>query len=350
MKAFISDFNNVLLELRNRVDTVRDVRSADIIILWQDVRGSQKEIATLNKLYMNKHLIVVQHGRGATRDYLPPNSFELIADRICVWGPAEAERLYKAKIDKERVVVTGSPLLNVLKQYPRKPQSENVIVFCPVITSHEEPDNIQTYMELKKIEYSKVQELLDEKKSILKESWHAWAMDENCATEHQIPYDLLRKNFFLVSKLTDIHDKELYFGPYVKTSPINKSHIIDGIKLLSASSCVVGMEEGTYQLMASYYGIPTVIVDNFQYGTYGGVQNYSTESIHTDATAFCNLSSLRETIENELAHPEIRAEARLNVVREELGDPDSDPVENIIEVACQLVGGDIRKKELVNAC
>lgn len=350
MKAYISDFNNVLMGLRDKVETTNDIHDADVIIAWQDVRGSLKTLAELNRDYLHKPFIVVQHGRGATRDYLPPNNFPLIADKICVWGPAEAERLYKANVERSRVVVTGSPLINMLKEHPRKEQAEKIVVFCPVITTHEEPDNIQTFLELKKAEYEHAQEVLEQNKAVLKESWHAWNLDETVATENQVPYDLLRKNFFVVSKLTDIHDKNLYFGPYVKTSPINKMHLIDGLKLLSAASCVVGLEEGTYQLMASYYGIPTVIVDNFKYGTFGGVKDYTTEVIRTEATAFCDLKSLKQTVEDELNQPGLRAHARTKVVREELGDPDSDPIENIINVASELAQGDIRKKELLHAC
>jgi len=346
MKAFIWDFNNVLLDIRSRVETVRDWRDSDVILLWQDVRGSLAELCRLNALYYKKPVVVVQHGRGATRDYLAPNKFPLLADKICVWGDAERRRLMQAGYDDSRIVVTGSPLLSKLRGVERTPHPEKFIVFAPVITSHEERENVKTFWELKKIEYEIAQETLDAHASDLKKCWHASVVDETCATENEIPYDLIRKNFTVISKITEIHDMKLYHGITIKTAQINRSHIEDTIKVLKHADCVVGLEEGTLQLMATYLGIPTVIVDGFEYGAYGGVKEYKTEIIRTPATVFCELKDLKKTILDELNEPEKRAAERLAVVKDEFGDPDSDPVENIIDVASQLAGGDIRKKEL----
>lgn len=354
MKAYISDYNNILLELSRRVSLVEDARDADVIITWQDVRGSMKELAEINRDSLKKPLVVVQHGRGATRDYLPPNSFPLIADKICVWGPAEAERLYKANVDKSRVVVTGSPLTFYTRGsegMTEDGKQNRIILFMPIITSKEEPDNLKTFYKLKQIEYKYAFSRLERHGKELKAAWKAWQIDETCATESNVPYDLLRKDFFLMAKLTDIHDRLLYHGPQVRGSVAHSIHLENLMKLLTNSSCVVSLEEGTAQLLCAELGIPCVNVDGFEYGDFGGVKDYKTEIIKTDATAFCNLDNIEETILYEIENKEKRNQARKDVVLNEFDpDPSKDPIEEIINVASELAGGDIRLKseELVN--
>lgn len=349
MKAYVSDFNNVLIDVKHRVDLVNDPREADVLILWQDVRGPMKTLVDINKSQSNKPVVVVQHGRGATRDYLAPNSFPLVADKICVWGPAEARRIQQAGY-WDKAVITGSPLVKwTRKRGERQPKAvgKKIVVFTPVITSHEEPDNIEVALELRKIEYTIAQETLRKHKKELKEMWHSWVVAEDCATEHQIPFELLHRDFYPIHKLTDIHDAALYHGEQIKTTVTHAKHLETSHIILSNANCVVGMEEGTFQLMATAMGVPTVIVDGFEYGSYGGVQNYTTEKIRTDATAFCTLENLRQTIETEMNNPNLREDARKRVTYDEFDPyPDKDPIELIIDVASDLAGGDIRVKQL----
>lgn len=351
MKTFVSDFNNILLDVKRRVDLANDPREADIFIIWQDVRGGMKNLVDINKDYIGKPVVVVQHGRGATRDYLPPNNFKLVADRMCVWGQAEADRMKLAGYGEDRVKITGSPLVhwtrNRLERQERA-KGKNLIVFTPVITSHEEVENIEVALELRKIQYTIVQENLRKHAKELKQLWHSWIVDPDCATEHQIPMEVLHKEFYPVYKITDIHDVGLYHGEHIKTTVTHAKHLETSHIVLSNANCVVGLEEGTFQLMASAMGIPTVIVDHFEYGAYGGVQDYKTEKIRTEATAFCDFKDLRQTIEQELKYPEQRKDARERVVRNEFDPyPDKDPIELIIDVASELLGADIRKQQLV---
>ena len=352
MKAYISDYNNILLELSRRVELAEDMRDADVIITWQDVRGGMLELAKINQENMKKPLIVVQHGRGATRDYLPPNNFKLIADKICVWGPSEAERLYKANVDKSRIVVTGSPLTYYTRN--AEPMGEDgkinrIILFMPIITSKEEPDNIGVFYNLKQIEYKYAAKRIEQYHKELKAAWKSWQIDPNCATDSNVPYDLFRKDFFLMAKLTDIHDRLLYHGPQVRGSVAHSIHLENLMKLLINSSCVVSLEEGTAQLMCAALGVPCVNVEGFKYGNYGGIKDYKTEEIRTKATAFCKLDDLERTILDEIKNKEKRTQARKEVVENEFDpDPSKDPIEEIINVASELAGGDIRiKKEEV---
>jgi hypothetical protein len=349
MKAYICDFNNVLLELSNRVEKVSDPKDADVIITWQDVRGGMKELAEINASYLKKPLVVVQHGRGATRDYNAPNNFKLVADKICVWGQTEADRMINAGY-ANKTVITGSPLTFYTRnaEAPGEDSKKNkIILYMPVITSKEEPDNLIAFYKLKQIEYAYAEKRLLKHYKELKALWKSWQIDPTCATESNIPYDLFRQDFFLMSKITTIHDRQLYHGPIVQSTVNHSSHLYNTIKLISNSSCVVGLEEGTAQLMAAALNIPCVIVDGFKYGEYGGVKDYSPELIKTGATAFTDLENIEQTILEEIENKHIRQDAREKVVREEFDPfPDKDPIELIIDVASELAGGDIRLNKL----
>ena len=89
MRIYLVDRNNVLLNLKDRFELAEYPREADCFVLWQDVRGEMVELCRLNKEYLKKPVVVVQHGRGATNDYLPPNKFPMRADKFCCWGIGE---------------------------------------------------------------------------------------------------------------------------------------------------------------------------------------------------------------------------------------------------------------------
>lgn len=340
MKVYISDFNGVLTEVRTHYESkgqiVYNPREADVFVLWQDVRSEMSELCRLNEEYLHKPVVIVQHGRGATRDYLPPNKFKMYATKFCCWGPKEKERLDRAGYG-DRAVITGSPIAKYLIK--RSEHEGKNVIFCPVITQHEEPENIDTFIELKKIELTHVQSLLRLNKDKLKESWDAWNVNPEAVTNGSIPYYNLNRNFRVISKLTGIHDKQLYFGDVVSTLQNNKSHIGDAINLLSHADCVVGHEEGTFQLLAMAMDIPIVMVEGFSYKNYGGIDYSSIELIRTDGVRWTDLEHLEETVLGELTNPDALSEQRKKVVAEEFGDTASDSVQNIIQVIEEVSNG-----------
>ena len=340
MKLYISDFNGVLTDIRQHYEeldqVIYDPREADIWVLWQDVRREMAELCQINAEYMRKPVVVIQHGRGATRDYLPPNNFKMYATKFCCWGEKERERLIKAGYG-DRAVITGSPLIKKIK--PRQEHEGKNIVFCPVITQHEEPENIITYWELKKIEYSRAQELLRSNLDKLKSGWDAWNVNPNAVTDGSIPYYNINRNWRVIAKITGIHDKALYHGDVLDTLQNNKEHIRDSIKLLQHTDCVVGMEEGTFQLLAMAMGIPVVMVEGFKYTNYGGIDYSQIEMIHTDAVRWTDLSNLEKVIDEELKSPDVLKVQREKVLKEEFGDLNSDPIQNIINVIEEIKNG-----------
>jgi hypothetical protein len=201
------------------------------------------------------------------------------ADKFCCWGTKEYNRLLNAGFDKDRIVITGSPLVPFIK--PNQKHDGKNIVFTPIITNHEEPDNIINYWELKRIELKKAQERLRGSYDNLRNSWNAWEVEPTSATDGVIPYHVLNKNWRLIAKITYIHDKKLYIGDVVQTAQQNKNHVEDTIELLSLSDCNVGIEEGTFQLLAMAMGIPVVMVEGFSYKDLGGIDYSNVDMIKT---------------------------------------------------------------------
>lgn len=337
MKVYAQDFNNVLADVLKHDDIklVDDPRDGDVILLWQDVRGELKELCEINEKYLKKPVVVVQHGRGATRDYLPPNNFKMYATKFCCWGEPDYARLAKAGYGA-RAIITGSPLIHKIK--PKQPHDGKNIVFVPIITEHEEPENIITYLHLKSIETKKMKELIEKNKNKLKSEWHSWIIDPGCVTENSIPRYVLNKNWRLLSKLTPIHDKGLYVGDIVTTHQINKNHLEDCIKLLSITDCVVGIEEGTFQLIAQAMDIPTIMVDNFKWDKLGGVDYSKVEVIKTSASEWTTVENLEKVIDKFLENPRRLRRERKEVVKREFGDLNTNPVNKIVDVL-KNVGG-----------
>jgi len=98
------------------------------------------------------------------------------------------------------------------------------------------------------------------------------------------------------------------------------------------TDCVVGIEEGTFQLLAMAMDIPVVMVEGFKYRQYGGIDYSSVEQVRTNASRWVKLSEVEKAIDEEMAHPDRLKKEREQVVRDELWDGKTNPTENIINV------------------
>jgi hypothetical protein len=337
-KVYVKDFNNVMRGIIDspELERVSDPRQADCLVLWNDVRGEMAELAHINRDLMKKPLVVVQHGVGGARDYEHPENFPLIADKFCCWGQHDYERLVRQG-NGSKAVIVGSPLINQLK--PREKHDNVNIVFCPIVTTHEEPANLITFYELKKIELDYAQNNLRRHKQQLINEWKPSIFDPENHDETNIPYYDINRNFRLVSKLTPIHDKSLYMGSVCQTSVGSSTHIEDCVKLLSMSDLVVGMVESTFQMLAMAMDIPVVICKEWEFKIYAGKDYTKCDHIKTDAVAYADVFDLRRVIEQELSNPERLKENRKKIVERELGDLNTNPDENIIKVIKEIVNG-----------
>jgi hypothetical protein len=338
-RVFIKDYNGINQSLKKRTDEldfVGDPRDAEAIVTWQDVRGEMLELAKINKEHLHKPFIVVQHGRGCTRDYEAPDNFPLLADKFCCWGQDDYDRLVKLGY-KDRAVITGSPLINRIK--PKVEHPDKNIIFAPVTTMHEEPDNLITFWEMKKIELSRSQEVLRKHRKELINDWNPKIIGSDANTEHTIPYLEINKNWRLISKLTPVHDKSLYLGAVTQTSPTNVAHIEQSVELLTQTDVVVCLEEGTFQVLVMAMDIPIIVVKGFTLTNYGGQDYSNREVVKTSGARWVDLADLEQAIDEELAHPESLAEERKKVVAREFGDISKNPDDNIIKVIKESING-----------
>jgi len=344
-KLYVHNWNGILTNLKKMTKDFRfveDINKYDAIVAWQDEKGPHRELALFNRKFYKKPFIVVQHGRGCTRNYGPPENQELLADKFCCWGQEDYDRMVKYGY-KDRIVITGCPLLN--RAIPKEPHEGKNILFVPVITDHEDPNNIITLWELKKLELSHAQDVVRKHKSDLMKSWDRGLITPGAKDPKEdywlytIPYNDINKNWRLISKIIGIHDKDLYFSPHVQTRPGEENHTEECVKLLAKTDVVVCVEEGTFQVLAMAMDIPIIVVKGFELLLYGGVDYSKGDriAVHTEATEWVELSDLDNAIQRELDNPGRLSKERKEVIKREFGDISSNPDDNIANVIKELV-------------
>lgn len=323
MRWYVATYNGILDDLQKRVgDHLATPRDADVWCVWQDAQSSFADIIKWQKeLGFNKPTYCVQHGRGATSDYAPPNSFQLRSDKFLCWGKQDYERLVRLGYG-DRAHIVGCPLNVHIK--PKVEHKEKVVLYVPVNTGKEEPENIAIYYELLKLRYSKAQiKVLDHKVS-LKDHWGF-----NKAVN--VPFRDLAGDFDVVAKLLPWHDKALYHGNTVQGYQDKKSNNEILFKLLRNVDLVVGLDEGTTEVFAYGHDVPVIIVDGFKYRQFkdDGKHYETIEGYRTKAATHVSLSDLPAAIEYGLAHPEHLKQERAEIAESELGISYGNATDNI---------------------
>jgi len=332
MRLYIADFNGVLTDLKEKYKAhLVSPRDADAWILWQDVRGSYSDLIKASKAYYPKPVYCVQHGRGATSDYAEPNKMPLLADKFLCWGSSDYDRMCNLGY-KERTHIIGCPLNPAIA--PKVLHKEKIVLFVPISTGKEEPENIAIYYELLKLRYHKAQiKILDNRVS-LKDKW---GFDD----KRGVSFREINTTFDVIAKLLPWHERSLYHGNVVtgfQDSPTNNQLVFN---LLRNVDLVVGLDEGTTEIFAYAHDIPVVICDGFKYRQYNeDAKNYTLiEGYKTKAATHCSLRDLAETINQELEHPERLKKERLEVAEAEMGLSYTNPTENIM----RIIKRDIKK-------
>lgn len=342
-KIFLDNYNGILDDVAAYYanDITDNQHEADAYVTWQDVRGAHRQNAELFRR-QGKPVIVYQHGRGAVRDYGPPNNFALLADKILVWGEVERMRLMRYGVPDHKIAVVGCPLFSRLKPKDPKRPGKNVL-FVPVIAEGEAPENILVYSELKIWESKKLQEWVLESMAKLRGSW---AHQDNqyrlvngqerlwsSTVIPKLPRYITYSKGLLNVKLTGVHDQHQYMSPIAMTNQNDPHHIDALADLLANTDVMVCLEEGTMQLLACALDIPIIHVDIFKYGTYGGTANYDTvEKIATPATyRLKGISDLANTLDYALEHPSQKRKERIVACEQEGGAHLGSPLENAIK-------------------
>lgn len=368
-KVYILNYNNILDDViahYSKTGQLTDnYHKADIFVVWNDVRGSCLEFARIVKEHLNKPLVVMQHGRGAVRDYGQPNKFELLADKILVWGQTEKDRLLKYGYLDSRIDVVGCPIFPRLKPKVKR-QGINVL-FTPVIAMKEEPENILAYAALKKWECNKLIENIYENFDGLKKAWATETTtvkpykfpdgtEENRVWKKEVvrklPRNVTYAKGLLNTKITGVHDMHQYLTPIIASNQNEPDHISATVDLLSNIDVMVCLEEGTMQLLACAMDIPIIHVDIFNYKNYGGVENYdSVEKILTPACYRTNkIEKIGNLVDHALKNPVELRKSRIKVCEQEggahLGDLTANAIKSI-ESCFSEFSKSGRKQELV---
>ena len=272
MKVYIESLNGVLdkliMEVYRRGDLVEKWEDADVLVLWQDVMGRLKDIAT-NARMMGKKLYVAEHGLMSANDYIPPFNRTLLAHKVMVWGEERKKLLSKHGINN--TVVTGSTIFDQMK--PKRIHEGKNVLFAPRHWDRELDENLRVVEELKK----------------------------------------LPKDVYVYSKIVEgEHDPLKYPNP-IKSNRITPSHLASCYDALKNADVLVTLGEGTISSLAYYLDIPVVSASCWEKKTLLGIE-YNREEFFKHITKACNMVELEDvnkTVMDELECPEKRRSLRL---------------------------------------
>ena len=321
MKIYLHDWSNVLSKVKERIpqDQLSSPQDADVLVLFADTRGPLRELAQRAKM-MGKKVIVIQHGRASTRDYQKPLNAELIADKILVWGQADYDRMVKLGYG-EKTKIVGCPLLSY--KNPKVEHKEKNVLFLPVNTDHEQPENLIVYYELMKIAISNSQKFLGDNRDVLHDKWE-WNGKKG------VSYNDI-SGFTLIAKTLPSHASKLYHGNVIQTAPGAPNHMEQLFSLLSNVDCLVGLDESTTEILAAACDIPVVICDEFRWKMLGGEDYTGVEIILSDSANHTSLAKLGEAVEDALLYPSRLSKERKNTVERELNVSGGDSIQNILD-------------------
>lgn len=287
-KIFWNDHNNILTDIVQNFETVRNPKDADVIILWQDVLETGVALARLGHAYKKK-VVVVQHGRNATVDYCAPHSYNLEADKICVWGQTDVDRLLRAGIPKKKIELTGTTVLDHKK--PKQKHDGVNVIFRP---AHWDTPYLQENLDL----MAKLRTI---------------------------------KGINIITKITEAHNPA-DFDNTIFSNRDQPGHIDACFDVLSKADIVVGVgEDGTFEMMAYAMDIPVVIADIWE--TKSFLQRTPIEMVFTEACERVSIDVFEKAIWDNIEHPEkLRVERlRLALLEGGVGLPGK-PMDKIIKV------------------
>lgn len=287
-KIFWNDHNGVLADIIPNFETARYIKDADVMLLWQDVLQDGAALARAAHAY-GKKVVVVQHGRNATVDYCPPHNYKLEADKICVWGQTDADRLLKAGIPKKKIEITGTTILDHKK--PKQKHDGINVVFRPA-------------------------------------HWDVPYLQENIDLMNKIRSI---KGINVFTKITEYHNAEDYDNVVFSNRDM-PGHVDTCFDLLSKADIVVGnAEDGTFEMMAYAMDIPVIIVDIWESKSF--LHRDIVDLVITEACEKVSMEDFEKVFWETIEHPEKKKEERLRVSLNEggVGLPGK-PMDKIIKV------------------
>jgi len=305
-KILAFNFNSVLtdvieeLKLRGHqvvgeagLRTKNDWKLFDTIVLWSETEsgGMRGLIPKMQKT--GKRVILVQHGRRGTSRIFEPFNEKLICDKVCLWGQGDYDRYIEAGNPKEKLVITGNPVVKWMKDNTqRKPHEGKNIIFFPEHWGVEVPENIIVAGQLRKSKY-KVTTL-----PLLGEHGNFYPNPVFGERGTQQNFDLIKS-------------------------------------YLEIADVVVSVSESTVALFAQILDIPVVIADIWQpKAGADGDERYKTyrREYSNACDRVKNIFEINKRIEYAIKHPEYLRSERFIVGQVDGGTNIENPVDNIIKV------------------
>lgn len=292
MKIYISSFNGVLddliMAIYRKGDLVDDWRTADVVVLWQDVMGQMKEIAE-NARTAGKKVYVVEHGLLSINDYIKPLSHPLIANKFLAWGNKSKEYLNNAGIDNVEVV--GTTIFNHMG--PKKLHEGKNVLFAPRHWDIELPENIEIAKQLKKL-----------------------------------------KGVNVKSKIVEgEHNPKNYPNP-ISSNRLNPSHLDACYYALKDTDVLVTLGEGTIACLAYYLDIPVVSSNEWTSKWLLG-KEYTKDVFFSQVSEACHLTNLKElnnVIMSELIQPGQRRELRYKFLVDHVDYEDNNSLDKMLKI------------------
>jgi hypothetical protein len=313
MKLYVASYNGILDEYKSQI-TYAPPLDADKMVIWQDCVGSFGEMVKMSKKFFPKPIYTVQHGRRASRDYDAPLKHPFQSDMFLSWGKWDHDNMTRMGFKSE---IVGCPLNPMIK--PKVEHKEKVVLFVPVNTGKEEPDNIRVYAELMKMKLTKMQEGLTNRYEELRGAWNS----------EQLTNHTLADNFTILTKVLPWHDQKFYTEGFIKGFQDSKRNNEKLFDILRNVDLVVGLDEGTTELFALAHDVPVIVVDGFGYRWKEG----RTGVPKTVGFTHCDLDGLQEAIKYVLDKPDRLKEERRWVAENEMSiDSIKDPVKRLHEI------------------
>jgi len=308
--VLLFDLNNVLEDVEKRLielgHTILPLdgkkstwKKADVIVVWQETElGGWRETIEMWQR-AKKRVVLVQHGRrGVSRIYHPFNE-ELISDQLCVWGENDVKRMTECGVPRERVFLTGTPIVKHV--LPKIPHEGINIVFAPEHWEKEVAENFIVRNALRKF---------------VKSRW-PW-----------------QKKVKIISKiLKGEHDPHNYDNSVV-SNRLQPGHLDVAVETLRRADAVVAISESTFELLAEIMDVPVIIADIWVPKACGGDPRYK-DFKHQFSPA-CervkDMNQLGKVIMKHVSNPQLLRKERAEIGILDGGTDISDPIENIVNV------------------
>lgn len=286
--------NDVISGLVKKGYTITDdVKKGELLIIWNEAGlGARDKVKEAKAL--GKKVILIQHGRRGTSRIFPPFNEKMISDITCVWGKGDKERLISAGIPEDKIVITGTSIFRHLK--PKKKHKQKNIVFSP-------------------------------------EHWCGREVDENLCVASTLSR-LKTKDIKIITKVLEKEHNFSWYDNPIGSDRCGDNHLEICAEVLSKADIVVGLTEGTFELMAQIMDIPVIVSDIWMPKDCNRDKRYL--KYRREFSNACviekDISKLNNTVLNYLENPSKLKKERSLIGIKDGGINIKNPVNNIIKV------------------